>query len=163
MSPDVENKLFCFVFINYRHCIFRLWEEKKYNLLHHRTTNSSLGAVGSVLFVDSNCVFPFYRAQTVGEEDLRFNLRTRWKSQHRCQEWKIVSIDKWKKFVSVGLWWFWQMGFCPCHCDTTDMQGPCWWNPASRYCLLSCFLFFFWCMKIIQQQQVGGTRGIIDV
>lgn len=87
MSPDVRKKLLCFIFINYRQYILELGEAKnknkkikKYNLLHHRTRNSSLGAVGSVLFVDSMCVFHFYREKTGREEDLRFNLRTRWKA-----------------------------------------------------------------------------------
>lgn len=66
-----------------------------------------------------------------------------------------------KEVCSVGLWWFWQMGFCPCHCVTADMRGPGWWNPASQDCLL--WDFFFLVLENPTAQQVGGTRGIIDV
>lgn len=67
MLLDVVEKSPCFMFINYRD-ISLSWEGGKYNLLHHRTRNSSLGAVGSGLFVDSMCVFHFffYREKKLG-------------------------------------------------------------------------------------------------
>lgn len=67
MLLDVVEKSPSFMFINYRD-ISPSWEGGKYNLLHHRTRNSSLGAVGSGLFVDSMCVFRFffYREKKLG-------------------------------------------------------------------------------------------------
>lgn len=86
MLPDVVEKLLCFMFINYRD-ISPSWGGE-YNLLHHRTRNSSLGAVGSGLFVDSMCVFHFFSTERKnwegGGSEIQFTGKM--ESQHRCQE-----------------------------------------------------------------------------
>lgn len=143
MLLDVVEKLLCFMFINYRD-ISPSWEGGKYNLLHHRTRNSSLGAVGSGLFVDSMCVFHFFSTERKnlegGGSEIQFTGKM--ESQHRCQEWKIVSVDKWKKFAV----WGWQMCFCPWHCVTADEHG---WHPANLFTG-----FFFSNLKILQYNRL---------
>lgn len=61
---------------------------EKYNLLHHRTINSSFfsGASGFGLVCEFYVCLSFFQRENQGgrvrgrEEDLRFNLRTRWKA-----------------------------------------------------------------------------------
>lgn len=95
------------------------WGGCEYNLLHHRTRISSLGAVASALFVDSMCVFHFYREKTGREADLRFNLWTRWKantdvrsekqfqltSERSLQRWAVMVLAD--GFLSLPLCYGW--------------------------------------------------------
>lgn len=81
------------------------WGGCEYNLLHHRTRISSLGAVAPALFVDSKCFFHFYREKTGREADLRFNLWTRWKantdvrSEKQFQLTSERSLPRWAVMV----------------------------------------------------------------
>lgn len=161
------------MFINYRQYILQLGGGCEYNLLHHRTRISSLGAVAPALFVDSKCVFHFYREKTGREADLRFNLWTRWKantdvrSEKQFQLTSERSLPRWAVMVLAD-------GFLSLPlCYGWHSQGPrlvkilllkivcC---EISPFRFLVCFFFFYpWVLENPTAQQVGGTRGITDV
>lgn len=63
-----------------------------------------------------------------------------------------------KEVCSIGLWWFWQMAFCPCHCVTADMEGLSWWNPASQDCFLRDCFFFLGFLKFLQHNRLEGQE-----
>lgn len=70
---------------------------QKHILLHHTTGNVSWDAMVSVLFMGSMCV---RENREGGGSEIQFT--DKMESQHRCQKWKIVSIDNWKKFALLG-------------------------------------------------------------
>lgn len=75
-------------------------------------------------------------------------------SQHRCQEWKIVSIDKWKKFAALG-------------CDGSGRWASVLgaaiqptWSQLAKSCISRLFTGLRFPAK---NNRLEGTRGIIDV
>lgn len=123
---------------------------QKHNLLRHTTGNVSWDATVSVLFMDSMCV---RENREGGGSEIQFT--DKMESQHRCQKWKIVSIDNWKKFALLGT-------LCPCRCVTADMQGPLLVKSYISTLFTESFSLFLVLGKPTAQQ-VGVTRGIIDV
>lgn len=82
MLLDVVEKLLCFMFINYRD-ISPSWEGGKIQFAAPQDKKFILGCCGFRLVCGFNVCIPFFflqREKTGREEDLRFNLRARWKA-----------------------------------------------------------------------------------
>lgn len=87
-------------------------------------------------------------------------------SQHRCQEWKTVSTDKWKKFAALGCdgsgrW----LSVLATVLWLTFTRSPAGENPASQDCLLwdfsfsfSCLVFFFLPLGAWKSYSTTGWR-----
>lgn len=136
-------------------------ERKKIQFAAPQDKKFILGCCGFSLVCGFKLCLSFLQSanREGGGSEIQFT--NKMESQHRCQEWKIVSIDKRKKFVNVGLWWFWQMGFCLCQCVKTDMQGLDWypWIVCSIvFVFCCCFLGVGACLKILQPSNTTGWR-----
>lgn len=93
--------------------------------------------------------------KTGREEDLRFNLRIRWKANTDVRSEKLFQLTTERSLPC------WALSVLAAVLQLT-CKVPCWWNLTSQHCLLRVFLFFLVLGKPTAQQ-VGVTRGIIDV
>lgn len=61
-----------------------------------------LGCCGFSLVCGFNVCLSFLQRENREGGGSEIQFTDKMESQHRCQEWKIVSIDKWKKFAVLG-------------------------------------------------------------
>lgn len=156
MSPDVRTKLLCFMFINFRRYILELGGGG--NTICCTTGQEILPWVlwaQSSLWIQ-RVSFIFTERKPGG--------RRIWDSIYG-QDGKPTQMSgvknsfNWqvKEVCSAGLWWFWQMGFCPCHRVPADTQGP----PAGeilRRKIVYCETFFLSLKKILQHNRLEGRE-----
>lgn len=161
------------MFINYRQYILQLGGVR-IQFAAPQDKNFFLGCCSPSLVCGFKVCLSFLQRENREGGGSEIQFVDKMESQHRCQEWKTVSTDKWKKFAALGCdgsgrW----LSVLATVLWLTFTRSPAGENPASQDCLLwdfsfsfflVCFFFFYpWVLENPTAQQVGGTRGITDV